>query len=356
MHNYTRAFIAFAAVATCTVATAAVPSVASAAPTEKISATVRAEKVSRDSLLKVARKGDKVAKSERSAAKVRQFLDEEAQRGNLRNEADVYVAEVNDPVRAGKKITVAWASNETPPNVMVQSATAPEGTELATAFALETVPESQETTLQPAGIAGGSGFAPAASPKNMYEYTANIHTCTNVWFTGASGTDHKLETCYEKWAQRGTSHWVYNRWAYFTRTPTNINGEYTSEFTIRSRPWNTKKDLVYKLNRFVPTDPTNSCQDRGNLTLGGTYSGVTGSVAIPVRTCSTTILKSDYPSKMIGIAHEGSEPARQIRLDIAGDYLAKDSVVVPVFADYAWVTLSNWAGIGKDFLWKETGW
>jgi hypothetical protein len=345
----TRAVAAVAATTVLGVTALVAPSQALAAPSPKVE--VRSAHISRDTLIKSARKGNQVAKSTKGAAKVQQYLDQESRQGRLLDEGDVSVAEVPVPEIPGASLTIAWTGGWVPAGLSVQQATDGQGG-IAQGIGVETNP-AEQTGTPSAPAAVGAGFEGAKDPKNMYTKDAWTD-CATVWFK-ANTTDHQLITCYEKWAQRGTSHWVYNRWGYWTRSDDAGNYK-TTEFTIRSRPWAGKEGDVHKLNKYVPTNPSNTCTDRGNLTLGGTFSGVTGQVGIPVRTCSNTILKSDPAKKMIGIGIEGTEPGRQIRLDIAGDYTAKNNVVVPQFADYSWATVTrNWL-IDYDYLNKDSGW
>src|SRR3954447_7319039 len=72
MSRQARNVMAAVAAVTLIGATVTIPSAASAAPKANVTATVRAEKITTEALLKVARKGNKVAKSARSAMKLQQ--------------------------------------------------------------------------------------------------------------------------------------------------------------------------------------------------------------------------------------------------------------------------------------------
>ncbi|MGX6605137.1 hypothetical protein ACWKSP_23825, partial [Micromonosporaceae bacterium Da 78-11] len=294
------------------------------------------------------------------SAVVRNLVTAQARGGKPVNAGTVKVATVPDPLQSGKEVTVAWTGDQPPADIAMQAVTAPNGSgagAIGVKFGDETqAPPAQAPKADAPVTSGGSGYTAGLNAKNMYLYG---NDCTTVFFNAAwaGGNRHQVITCYEKWAQSGTDHWVYNRWGLFTRATGGSVAAKTKEFTIRSRPW--KGDpSVRKLNKWAPEGPSSTCTDRGNITLGGTYSGVTGQVAIPIRTCNTTLIKSDTSAKMIGIGQEGSDVGQQVRLDVAGDFNAKDKKVIPVWADYVWAEVTFGANPPHSQIInpKDSGW
>ncbi len=174
-----------------------------------------------------------------------------------------------------------------------------------------------------------------------------------MWFKANYPTkdnaDNQLVTCYEKFNQPKTQHWIYNRWALWTPAEgTTALGHdvTTTDFTIRSRPWKGTESKLVKLNKWAPTSPGTQCKAGATTTLGGTYEGVTGSITIPLTdACRTNELRVDTATRAIGIDFSGSQKG-QLRLDVAGDFDAakkydpSDLTTRPDFADYSWMELT----------------
>ncbi|UQU65772.1 hypothetical protein COUCH_05485 [Couchioplanes caeruleus] len=308
-----------------------------------------------------AQGSDKVQAQENS--RVTDFLDRRARAGHLLRKADVQVATIANPLLSGHSISVVWSGSSAPGDISLQSVGDDENG--ASGLGIQFQPDGSAETLDgaPAQLAGGSGYDAGVNPKNMYKYS---NGCNNAyWDASYSSTDYHVESCFEKWAQSGTSHWVYNRWGLFTRPNSTTANPDIRDFTIRSKPW--KVDLYHpssyisKLNSWQPTGPSQSCTTK-TATLGGTYNGITANIGIPVQTCNTSILHIDTGLKMIGIGVEGHEPTgRQVRVDVGGDYTATDKSSVPVWADYAWATVRYIKGPQTvtdtdDYVLKDSGW
>ncbi|MER7280614.1 hypothetical protein ABT369_39855 [Dactylosporangium sp. NPDC000244] len=355
MQRTGRSLLAIAAVAAIGTVAPIATDTASAAPAERHTPAVRSAHLGGDTLKSTAQRGDRIDRSGRAGKHVRDYLDQEARRGRMLNEADVSVASVPDPLNPGENVDIAWTGEQPVTDISLQQVD-DNGRSGAQAIGVQLLRDGQEQ----AGIAqpnGGSGYDAASSASNMYKQN---NGCVTVWFSNDYSPDqHQLISCFEKWAQSGTNHWVYNRWGLWTRA-TDYGGHFasTKEFTIRSRPWAGQEPRLTSLNSWQPPGPSSSCQERGSLSLGGTYGGVTGTVSIPMRTCSNTILKNNTSTKMIGIGIEGSEPGRQIRIDVAGDYNAQNNWIIPTWADYAWAQVDFWGGdlYHEYYLNKDSGW
>ncbi|MBL7262160.1 hypothetical protein [Paractinoplanes lichenicola] len=356
------------------------PGSAQAAPDEVPSLEVRSARITGADILKYSHRADEAgmnaagtsartdAAGKRSVgakekARVADYMNRQARSGRLLRSSDVRVATVPSPVSPGHDITLVWGAKRVPSELRMQQVGDDENG--AMGLAIEFAPDGTEETrgAEPAQLSGGSGYDNAINPKNMY--TKSIWTgCANAyWDSKYSSTDYHVESCYEKWAQSGTNHWVYNRWGLFTRPDSSTVKPDIRDFTIRSRPW--KQDLnhinyVSKLNSWAPPGPTSKCETK-TYTVGGGAAGGSASVGIPIQTCSTTILHIDTGQKMIGIGVEGHEPTgRQARLDVGGDYNATNKTAVPVWADYAWATVQYLGPQGTtrkdEYVLKDSGW
>jgi hypothetical protein len=339
---------------------------------EKSDPPVRSARIASADFLNVSHSADtaavavagarSAARASKESTRVNDFLDRRARSGKLLKKSDVRVATVENPLTAGQDITLVWEGSKAPGNMALQAV----GDEKngAMGLGIEFVPDGTEKLDdKQAGLAGGSGYGPAADPKNMYRYR---NGCANAyWDSSYSSDDYHVENCWEKWAQSGTNHWVYNRWGLFTRPNSSTANPDIRDFTIRSRPWkvdlNHPSSYVSKLNSWQPPGPSNTCVT-STYNVGGGAGGVSASVGIPIQTCNTTILHVDTGQKMLGIGVEGHEPTgRQVRLDIGGDFNATNSTAVPVWADYAWATVRYISGPQTvtdtdDYVLKDSGW
>jgi hypothetical protein len=358
--------------------TAATPVAAFAAPDSK-PPVVRTARIASVDIARVSHRADvsqlaiaskaglsrtNSASVDRENSRVADFLDGRARAGNLLRKSDIRVATVANPLSAGHDITVVWSGPSEPGDIRLQSV----GDDKAGAsgLAIEFNPGTAEEAVgTSANLAGGSGYDAGTSPKNMYT-KSTWNGCHNAyWDASYSTTDYHVESCWEKWAQSGTKHWIYNRWGLFTRPDSSTAHPDIRDFTIRSRPWkvdlNHASSFVAKLNSWQPTGPSQTCSTK-TATLGGTYSGISGTLGIPVQTCSTSVLHIDTGQKEIGIGVEGHEPTgRQIRVDVGGDYDATSATPIPVWADYAWATVRYNSGPQTvqdtdDYVLKDSGW
>ncbi|TMQ90715.1 hypothetical protein ETD83_34175 [Actinomadura soli] len=281
------------------------------------------------------------------AGYVQRYLDSQARIGRLVNEEKVQIATVPNPLHRGTDMTVAWDGARVPANISLGQVTGETGGKLGVGITFDDVKDAPGT---PDEGSGGTGYDSAVQTKNMTKINNN---CATVWFKPKYPTrdnaDNQLVTCYEKFNQPKTQHWVYNRWALWTPAEGHTalgHDVKTTDFTIRSRPWKGTESRVINLNKWAPTSPSTQCKDGATMTLGGSYAGVEGSITIPFSgACKTNELRIDATTKMIGIDFSGSQKG-QMRLDVAGDfdsaqkYDPNNVTTKPDFADYSWMELT----------------
>lgn len=328
-----------------------VPGPASAsAPADEI----RVAEISPATIKAHAQRADKVSRSDSAGrSKVREYLDDQARRGRLLNEQDVHVASVANPLRPGRQVHFAWDGASTPRLLLQEAGDADVG-------GMAVAATREEAGSGPASGRFGAGYDGAVAWNNMY---LSNNECYFIYFDSYySSLQHQLVSCFEKWAQPGSDHWVYNRWSLWTRADDGPTPYYarTKELTIRARPSKGVEWKVKKLNSWAPAGPSQSCQELGNISIGGSYA----SISVPIRTCNTTQLS--ISPKAIGIKlFEGSYygTMRQHRIDVVGDFTANDRYVVPSFADYNWVEVAYFrAGCGvcgenvPAYTWRDSGW
>lgn len=122
--------------------------------------------------------------------------------------------------------------------------------------------------------------------------------------------------------------------------------------------------VTIKLADWNPRSLQSQCDTTTNLTLGGAYGGITGSVTIPMNTCEDYWLDINTVNKKIAIDYLTDDSPLygregQMYMDVAGRYDASDSTVLPIWADYNWVTVGYCSIICSErssFVAKDSGW
>ncbi|MEU8230059.1 hypothetical protein AB0C12_10690 [Actinoplanes sp. NPDC048967] len=202
----------------------------------------------------------------------------------------------------------------------------------------------------------GNGYDYGTAPKNMYRYK---YGCIEQYWESTGVSDHYLWSCWEKWAESGTRHWIYNRFGRFHRA--NYSWiPYTREFTIRSRPW-AGSDAITSLNQATPTASATTCEATQTVTIGASAAGVSGQIGIPLHRCDSTNPVGTWGRKEIGVQFLGKTSKVVLYGDTAGDYTAKDKTVVPTWADYTWAAVDRKYGdlnltTLDEFVRKDSGW
>lgn len=344
---------------------------ASAAQAEREAVSVNYATIEKAQLQKATKSAAALPSSDDRARRyVDKYLESQAKIGRFLDKTQVHIATLSNPLIRDTHLTVAWDGKRTPLGISLGRVKGDTGGKygVGVIFANDTT-EAAATSF---GF-GGAGYDSALSAENMTEKSNN---CASVYYTpdypSVNGADHQLITCYEKFFQPNTQHWIYNRWSLWTPAeasggPLGYNSR-TTDFTIRSRPWRGYESRLVKLNKWAPLAPNSDCADAGNLTIGGTYFGITGQITFPVHKCENTELRITPETREIGIDFTG-EKTGQMALDVAGDFDAArvynpgDATTEPVFADYNWTevtycTTSDFGCVEKrqQLLNKDAGW
>lgn len=316
--------------------------------------------VDASTLQKAARPASKVnAKAEvRLQSNVSGHLDKLARAGQLTDTAEVQVATVTDPNNANAQVQLVWDQGKTPQKVY----TAAVAGEFAGFGSIFNDADDAAPAAAKAAAPAGSGYDSASNKSKMYKLK-NGSGCIEQWWEpkAASIPDHYLWSCYEKWAEAGTDHWIYNRWGRFSRANSSMTPE-TREFTLRSRPWNYQSNSdVKSLNSATPTASSTTCTDVANVEVGFERAGVSGKLTVPLHRCNDTHPVGTWGRKEIGVQFQGKTKDVVRYLDMAGDYTAGDKKVVPTWADYSWVTVAEdtteWPVLTEeDYIRKDSGW
>lgn len=322
-------------------------------------ASVRADRLSRSAIPTSGVEGSEG----RTRSRVAEHLEEQVRLGRLVDERSLNVASLPDPFNPGETVEIVWEGEQAPQSIEIQLVEHPDGgaqmgmgVETAGSPTAESIPTS-----------AGAGFSGGINPKNMYKQD---NACTTTWFEPnyPAQRDHKMVSCWEWWAQPGTVHWVYNRWMLWTPAlidkDTGSNAE-TVDLYVAARPWTGHEWKLPKLNSWQPRSREGDCSTTSTLVLGGSYAGLQGEVQIPIRKCEDYWLDITSPTRKIAIDYlqdDNTTDGRvgQMYMDVAGDFDASDSRVIPVMADYNWVTM-NWYQwpIGQRFenwVQKDSGW
>jgi len=216
-------------------------------------------------------------------ARIAEHLDMEARNGRLLDTRDTHVAQVSDPFNASAKIDLVWDSDKSPESLTYAKKNGSSATGGAVAMGLQYGGSSNKTGLKPTG---GSGYGAGFNYQNMRKA---FYGCTTTWFVPGyfHNTDHKMVSCYEDWEQDRTEHFIYNRWALWTPGVDIFNNfsSHTTDFYVASRPWKGYDTKFASLNDWNPRNFPSTCDTNKDLTLQGTYGGITGSVSFPMNIC-----------------------------------------------------------------------
>ncbi|GIF08484.1 hypothetical protein [Actinoplanes siamensis] len=347
--NYAGRKLDLAVIALVTVAGSLLfPSLATAA--EKPTITV--DTVDATALGKATRRASKVGSKEaKLQVRVKGHVDKLARAGRLTDTAQVQVAAVPDPNIAGAEVNLLWDEGKAPHKVTVAKV-AEDGKETPVGFGSIFLDTQTDEQVTPAG----DGYDYGTAPKNMYRYK---YGCIEQYWESTGVDDHYLWSCWEKWAEKGTNHWIYNRFGRFSRADYSWI-PYTREFTIRSRPW-AGSDAITALNSATPTASATNCEATQTVTLGFTRAGVSGQLGIPLHRCDSVNPVGTWGRKEIGVQFKGKTTKKVLYDDMAGDYTAKDKTVVPSWADYTWAAVDRKYGDFSlttldEFVRKDSGW
>jgi hypothetical protein len=294
------------------------------------------------------------AKSEaRLQSKISGHLDKLTRVGKLADTAAVQVATVADPNNADGKVQLVWDGGKAPQKVYTAT--------VAGEFAgFGSIFDDTEAKAPAAAAPVGGGYDTGSNKSKMYKYS---NGCVEQWWepSAPSIPDHYLWSCWEKWAESGTDHWIYNRWGRFSRANTGATPQ-TREFTIRSRPWNYATNTDVKtLNSATPTASATTCTQTATVEVGFERAGVSGKINVPLHRCNDTHPVGTWGRKEVGVQFLGSTTDIVRYLDMAGDYTAANRTVVPVWADYSWVTVAEDTTelpvlFEEDYIRKDSGW
>lgn len=327
--------------------------------------TVRTARFSAAELSAASQRGDlAAAASPKLRQRVTEHLGQQVRAGRLLDERAVKVAVLPDPFKRGAAIHTVWDSASVPQSiVMVRADFADGGNQVGMGVESSGDPATAEAANGP--TATGSGFGAGTTPKNMYKQN---NGCTDTWFVpGYSSTrDHKMTSCWEWWAQSGTVHWVYNRWLLWTPAVPSAGSYRTTDLYAASRPWAGYESRVAKLNDWEPRSLSATCFTAATAKLGGTFGGITGEVSIPYQKCEDYWLDISASARKIGIDYQLDDSTNngrtgQMYMDVAGDFNASNSTVVPIMADYNWATVRSCTGpqtvcSKTSFVHKDSGW
>jgi hypothetical protein len=323
-------------------------SVGSAAAAEEEAVAVEVARFNRAEILRSAIRGSQLENASASTrSRVKSHLEAAARQGRLLAESEVQVATLPDPFMKDKTIDLVWTGQAVPQETLVAQADhGDDGIQLGLGIAMAEEKSGTRDDAVPSPKSG-SGYGGFSNVQNMYTYS---NDCLTVWFDPryVGGQQHQLVSCYEKMAQSGTRHWIYNRWGMFTVGQNGFPGFRTEvvDFTLRSRPWSGQESKVTRLNKWVPEGPTTNCSTTSPVQIGGVYGGVTGMISIPINQCTNIRVFANSPTnKAIGVDWDGVNRS-QVRLDIAGDFDASDTRVVPTWADYSWAEVHTCPNIG----------
>ncbi len=326
---------------------------------------MRTARFSAAELSAASQRGDQAStKSEKLRQRVTEHLGQQVRAGRLLDERALKVAVLPDPFKRGAEVHAVWDSASVPQSIVVQRADfADGGSQMGMGVGSSGDPEAAVAANGP--TATGSGFGAGRTPKNMYKQN---NGCTDAWFAPGypSSRDHKMTSCWEWWAQSATVHWVYNRWLLWTPAVPSVGTYRTTDLYAASRPWTGHESRLTKLNDWEPRSLNATCYTAGTAKLGGSFGGVTGEVSIPYQKCEDYWLDVSASTRKIGIDYQldddtNSGRTGQMYMDVAGDFNASNTVIVPTMADYNWATVRSCTGpqsvcYKRSFVKKDSGW
>ncbi|QXJ20300.1 hypothetical protein AGRA3207_000989 [Actinomadura graeca] len=300
-------------------------------------------------LMRARRHVDRLQRSETEAqAKVQEHLDDAARNGRLVDQKQLQITSVPDPFASGEKITVVWEGRSAPEEVLYSRKEHSSGSGYNTAMGIQ-LGGGDTSGLPEERVPGKSPAEGSAGYDAVFKHTDNTYLANNACSTGwfkphyDSERDHKIVSCFEKYALRNTPVWYYNRWTLWTPAPTpfGIKAE-TVDMEVSARPWKGREANVKQLADWVPRAPKDKCDTKTEFTLSGGVPGISGSVTMPINTCENywlNVSAGEGTQNRMTIDFDGKR-TNQMYMDIAGKYDAKDKNVVIDLADRNYVQLS----------------
>jgi hypothetical protein len=279
------------------------------------------------------------------------FAQDQVRQGRTVDSAQLRIGSGTDPLTHGR-ISAVWQGSYQPREFRFASSTG--GDAKAAGFGMSMM---DDTAVEMADATTGFGFMGAVSTSNMYKYSYGCATAYfDAWY---SSTNHTLTTCFEKWAQRATANWIYNRWALFTEAPQKWYETFwptIDDFTIRSRPWKGLESRVWQLGAWQPTSGGSSCSDVANFDVPIGSAKIT----VPIHRCESLTAYPDANQHSMGLDWDGSTSSQRY-LDMAFALTAANNVVVPVYADYSWAVVNSCTTLGNCTVnevanLREAGW
>jgi hypothetical protein len=317
---------------------------------------VKVARFDRAALAKATQSAGQRTRADRGAeAKVNRFLDEQARSGRLVDRGALKMALLPSPFAKGE-IGVIWDDASVLDKLDVFEQENDEQGQVGIGAVFGERPAG--AAAKGAVAAGGFGYGGGFNPKGgLYKYSSG---CRTVFFASAypSNEDHWTTTCYQKWAQSGTRNWIYNRWAVWDKAQPRYSWDWnwTTDFTIRSRPWAGYESRVSGIQNWTPHFGSGSCGDIGNVTLaiGG------ASLTIPLHKCQSQQVLPNATARSMGIDWDGSTTG-QLFLDFGLELVAANSTTVPIYADYVWATVKYCqapcaAPSWQNLKWTDSGW
>jgi hypothetical protein len=292
--------------------------------------------------------------SGRSETRITRYLNEQARSGRLVDRGALKMALVPSPFADGE-IGVIWDDASVLDKLDVFKQEDAEQGQVGIGAVFGESPAS--AGAKGAVAAGGFGYGAGFNPRGMYKYSSG---CRTVFFNAPypSSEDHWTTTCYQKWAQSGTRNWIYNRWAVWNKAQPTYSWDWnwTTDFTIRSRPWAGYESRVSGIQDWTPAYGSGSCGDVGNVTLsiGG------ASLTIPLHKCQSQQVLPNATAHSMGIDWDGTTTG-QLYLDFGLELVAANSTTVPIYADYVWATVKYCQAICavpsfQNLKWTDSGW
>lgn len=339
---------------------------AQSAPSNPAAGTVEIKRFDGMTLKAASRTASGVPASDAATrSRIKEHLDDAARNGRLIDETRVRVTSVMDPFTPGEAITLVWDSAKAPEQVLYSRKTHEPGNGHSVAMGVEM--GGGDTTAMPTHRKreprAGSGYSAVFGINNMY---LEDNGCSTTWFapTYSSDRDHKIVSCYEAWGLNRTPIFVYNRWALWTVAPPPWGlSANTVDMEVSARPWKGHEWKIKQLADWAPRngDMVNPCDTNRNFTLTGGWGGISGSVTMPINTCSRywlNITAGVGTQNRMTIDFDGSRSG-QMYMDIAGKYDAVDQYVLPYWADrnYMQVRVCTPTVCGSEYWAKQdSGW
>lgn len=266
----------------------------------------------------------------------RRFLEEQARRGALLDARAIKVAEVRAD---DENVTIVSELGADVQAVGVVQDGRSSG--------VGTIVSQDDDESGPGALPPGMGMAAFQNASGGSRISGS---CTSVIANGDRAT-----SCYEKWkiqSDNGFDRWAYNRWG----TGDPGDGNWITEVTIRSRPWNGTQGRLRQFNDFWPRSGGNVCGGSGSAGFGGFGFSAT----IPIQNCSISDIQPN--------AAEFSMASKWLAGNVAPRYTkAVDFALILstaagqslVMADYIWSSYGHgFQGCRTCYttVWRDSGW